>query len=317
MSEIADRTMRIVRTFSAPRSLVFDAWTSPQHLDRWMGPRGFVTTTSAFDFRVGGEWLYTMAHPEYGTFPNRTTYIEIVPGERLVYTLDAGADGDAEPIHVTVLFRQEGDETTVTMESVLPSDEAMAEARKYGAETGGHETMAKLGELLDEYAGGDLIITRTLSAPRSRVWQAWTNTAQLGKWWGPAGFTMAVARHELRPGGLFHYSMTGPAGTPMAGTMWGRMVYVDIQPEERIVWINSFANEAGELVPMPMAPGWPAEIHNTLTLVDRGSSTEMTLRGRPLRATAAERASYIQNHPSMRAGFGGSFVGLERLLAEG
>ncbi len=57
-----------------------------------MGPTGFTTTTHSFDFRVGGEWRYTMQHAEYGSFPNRVRYVEIEPGNRIVYDHDTGEE---------------------------------------------------------------------------------------------------------------------------------------------------------------------------------------------------------------------------------
>jgi uncharacterized protein YndB with AHSA1/START domain len=55
-SATADREIVIARVISAPRELVFEAFTEVRHLSRWWGPEGFTTTTRSFEFRVGGEW---------------------------------------------------------------------------------------------------------------------------------------------------------------------------------------------------------------------------------------------------------------------
>src|SRR5215467_3727856 len=55
-SATADREIVISRVISAPRELVFEAFTEVRHLSRWWGPEGFTPTTRAFEFRVGGEW---------------------------------------------------------------------------------------------------------------------------------------------------------------------------------------------------------------------------------------------------------------------
>src|SRR5216117_820627 len=55
-SATADREIVISRVISAPRELVFAAFTEVRHLSRWWGPEGFTTSTRAFEFRVGGEW---------------------------------------------------------------------------------------------------------------------------------------------------------------------------------------------------------------------------------------------------------------------
>ena len=67
-SATADREIVISRVISAPRELVFEAFTELRHLSRWWGPDGFTTTTRAFEFRVGGEWDFVMHGPD-GTVP--------------------------------------------------------------------------------------------------------------------------------------------------------------------------------------------------------------------------------------------------------
>src|SRR5271169_6582079 len=62
-SATADREIVISRVISAPRELVFEAFTEVRHLSRWWGPEGFTTTTRAFEFRVGGEWDFVMHGP--------------------------------------------------------------------------------------------------------------------------------------------------------------------------------------------------------------------------------------------------------------
>lgn len=60
----ADREIVVGRVVDAPRELVFEAFTAVRHLSRWWGPEGFSTTTSSFEFRVGGEWQFTMHGPD-------------------------------------------------------------------------------------------------------------------------------------------------------------------------------------------------------------------------------------------------------------
>src|SRR5260370_42016112 len=62
----ADREIVISRVISAPRELVFEAFTEVRHLSRWWGPGGFTTTTRAVEFRVGGGWDFGMHGPEGG-----------------------------------------------------------------------------------------------------------------------------------------------------------------------------------------------------------------------------------------------------------
>jgi uncharacterized protein YndB with AHSA1/START domain len=115
----------------------------------------------------------------------------------------------------------------------------------------------------------EFTITRVFDAPRELVFKAQTEAEHLSKWWGPKGYTMLVAKLELRPGGTFHYSMRSPEGHEM----WGKFVYREIVAPERIVFVNSFSDESGATVRAPFAPDWPLEVLNMLTL-----STRSTIR---------------------------------------
>ena len=77
-SSSADREVLITRIINAPRDLVFEAWIDSKHADKWMGPAGYETVTQSMDVRPGGMWRFTMTGPQ-GVFPNRVTYVEVVP----------------------------------------------------------------------------------------------------------------------------------------------------------------------------------------------------------------------------------------------
>lgn len=72
------------RLFSAPRQLVFRAWTTPELIARWWGPQGFTNTFHECDITPGGTWLYTMHGPNGVDYPNHSVFVEIVPLERVV-----------------------------------------------------------------------------------------------------------------------------------------------------------------------------------------------------------------------------------------
>lgn len=143
----ADREIVQTRVFNAPRELVFKVWTDPQHIDRWWGPRGFQNDTAEMTVAPGGVWRFMMLSAEHGDFPNRVVYLEVVPPERLVY--DHGADEGEPHFRVTVTFEdQEGGKTLLTMRSVFPTAEALAEVLKFGAVEGGRQTLDRLAEYL-------------------------------------------------------------------------------------------------------------------------------------------------------------------------
>ena len=80
----------IERTFDAPRELVWKAWTDPNHVMRWWGPKTFTSPAAEIDFRVGGKFLFAMRSPEFQdgrTGWNTGEYREIVPFERIVCTM--------------------------------------------------------------------------------------------------------------------------------------------------------------------------------------------------------------------------------------
>ncbi len=64
---------------------MFEAFSDPQQLMLWFGPNGFTSTFETFDFRVGGEWVFTFHGPNGTDYPNESTFVEIVPNERIVY----------------------------------------------------------------------------------------------------------------------------------------------------------------------------------------------------------------------------------------
>jgi uncharacterized protein YndB with AHSA1/START domain len=112
-----ERDLVIMRVFDAPRSLVFEAWTQPEHLARWWGPQGFVNVAWEIDVRPGGAWFRRMQAPDGTLFTKRGVYREVVPPERLVFTyVNEAADGTpGRETLVTVTFEEQGARTRLTL----------------------------------------------------------------------------------------------------------------------------------------------------------------------------------------------------------
>ncbi len=162
---------------------------------------------------------------------------------------------------------------------------------------------------LDEF-----VITRTFDAPRDRVWKAWTEADRLEEWWGPKGCSLRVIKLDLRPGGIFHYAMEFQPGQ----AMYGRFIYREIVPPERLVFVTSFSDENGGITRAPfpqLRDTFPLEILNRVTLTEAGGRTTLTLRGGPINATDAEAQTYSGMFASMQQGFGGTFDKLDTYLA--
>ena len=154
-------------------------------------------------------------------------------------------------------------------------------------------------------------LTRVFDAPRELVWKAWTEAERLAHWWGPKGMDVQVRSFDLRPGGVFHYSMRTTNGQEW----WGKFVYREISPPERLVFVVSFADSDGTTLRAPFSDEWPLEVHSTVTLEERDGKTTLTLRGIPINANEAEHAAFVGMFESMQQGWGGTLDQLETYLA--
>lgn len=148
----------ITRVFDAPRELVWKAWTEPDRLMQWWGPKGFTAPVCQIDLRVRGKYLNCMRSPEGKDYWSTGVYREIIPLERIVCT-DSFADehGNVVPathygmspdfpleMLVTVTFEEHEGNTTMTLRHAgFPpgQDQDMAEA-------GWNESFDKLAESL-------------------------------------------------------------------------------------------------------------------------------------------------------------------------
>jgi uncharacterized protein YndB with AHSA1/START domain len=120
-AESAERVLVIERVFDAPPSLVFKAWTEPQHLVRWFGPRGFTLPSCKLDLRPGGAWRYCMLSSEGREHWVRGVFREIVEPKLLVFTWahenEDGALGHETVI--TVTFVEQGGKTKLTLRQAV------------------------------------------------------------------------------------------------------------------------------------------------------------------------------------------------------
>ena len=146
-------------------------------------------------------------------------------------------------------------------------------------------------------------ISRQFKHPRTVVWSAWSAPEQLGKWWGPKGCAVEVLRFEFREGGFFHYAMK----FENAPTMWGRFNYREIGAPQRLVWLNSFANERCGIARAPFSEDCPLEIENSVSFTERAGITTVTLRAEPFGEVEKERKYFEELRPSLEQGYGGTF----------
>ena len=160
--------------------------------------------------------------------------------------------------------------------------------------------------------GFEFTIRRTFNAPRARVWQAWTNPDQLLHWWGPKGFKVVSTKVDLRPGGIFHYCLESPEGQ----VMWGRFIYREIVPMQKLVFVVAFSDEVGGISRHPLNEGWPLQIFSTVTFSETDGKTTVTVRWVPYEATDNERDVFEEGKDSMQAGWTGTLDRLQAFLAK-
>jgi uncharacterized protein YndB with AHSA1/START domain len=184
----ADREIYARRLFDAPRELVWKVWTEPEHIGKWWGPIGFKTVTSRMEVRTGGVWEHVMHGPDGQSYENQIVYVEVVKPERMVY------DHVSYPLfRSTVLFKEEGAKTAVSMRMVFESAELLAKVEKeHKAIEGLTQTFERMGEHLATYP---VIVEHTYKAPIETVWEAITEVEHLKKW-----FMDAIHSFEAKPG---------------------------------------------------------------------------------------------------------------------
>ncbi len=149
----SDREILMTRVFDAPRRLVFDAYTKPELLKRWLGVFGaWELEVCEIDLRVGGSSRYLWRAPDGSSMGMRGVYLEIVPGERLVATEsfdEAWYDGEAVG---TVVFAEQAGRTTLTTRLLYPSRQVRDAVLQSPMEQGvgaGYDMLADLLTLLD------------------------------------------------------------------------------------------------------------------------------------------------------------------------
>jgi uncharacterized protein YndB with AHSA1/START domain len=158
----------------------------------------------------------------------------------------------------------------------------------------------------------EFVIARSFEAPRELVWKCFTEPERMAQWWGPKGFRAEIMKLEPWPGGIYHYVMRSAGGQEM----WGKFVYREVAPPERMVLINSFSDEHENVVRPPFAEDWPLRMLTVFTFTEENGRTTVTVNWRPYEATEEECRTFDRNRESMRAGWTGSLDVLERYLAK-
>jgi uncharacterized protein YndB with AHSA1/START domain len=144
----SDREIRMTRLFDAPRDLVFEAMSKPEHIKQWWGclGEGYSVPVCEVDMRPGGKWRFVNRHPK-GEAVFYGVYREVTPPERMVFTEIYEPFPDAESV-VTAVLTEENGKTRLTANVLYPS----AEVRDIVLKTGMADGAAKSYDRLEEVA---------------------------------------------------------------------------------------------------------------------------------------------------------------------
>ncbi len=306
----------LTRVYDAPLQSVWEAWTNPEEVAQWWGPRGFTITHHSRDLRTGGHWHYTMHGPDGTDYENTTQYLEVVPQQRLIY--DHGGHKDRPPLfRVTALFTERNGRTQLDMSMAFPTPEVAAEMSAFIKKAGGEGTWDRLAEYLGKRCSNKelFFISRSFHADIDTLYDMWTDPAHLSAWLPPSGATMRIIRAEPRVGGTSFYAMTFGNGE----TMYGRLNYLVLERPNRIAYTQQFCDEKENVMRPPFFAAWPETMCAFVEFaVEEPQRTRVTVRWEPADgATPADIAEFAQQRRSMTGGWTGSFEKLEALISRG
>jgi uncharacterized protein YndB with AHSA1/START domain len=243
--------LELVRELDAPAALLWAAWTDPRHLPHWFVPKPHKVASCVLDLRPGGACTTTF---DIGgqLMENKGVYLEIIPGEKLVFTdsYEAGWKPVPDPFMTAI----------VTFEALGPkrsryravvrhrSAEAAGKHRDMGFFDGWGTVAGQLEGFAQELGTRAMVLTRHIAAPVAKVMRCWTDPVLLPRWFGPEGFTCTTKAIDLRAGGQWLFDMTGH------GQVWpNRHRYMVMEPG-RISFLMDGGEEPSMEVTVTMAP---------------------------------------------------------------
>ncbi len=309
----------ITRVLDAPRETVWKAWTDPEAVKQWWGPKNFTAPHISIDLRAGGRFVYCMRErgPDgvVKDYWNIGEHREIVPMKKIVTTMSF-ADEQGRPVPashygmpgkwpkeilLTVTFGdiKSGKTKLTVREAGVPRE--VAELSRLGWE----QQLDKFSDVLVIGSGRtritaepgkqEVVMKRIYDAPRALVFRAYTDPALIPQWWGPRRYATIVDKLDARPGGLWRFLNRDDDGNEY--TFHG--VYHEVAAPERIVATFEFEG----------APGHVSL--ETLTLEESGGRT--TLTNRSVFQSVADRDAMLQE--GMEEGASETMDRLAELLA--
>lgn len=287
-TESASREVVITRVFDAPRELVFKAWTEAEHIARWWGPEGFTVPSCQSDPRPGGSLKIVMRGPDGTDYPVTGTYRELVSPERLVVESNAVDDAGNTLLEGlnTVTFADRDGKTEITLRAHAVALVPEAVPMLGGMEAGWTQSLQCLDDVLTGAVDRQIVISRLFQAPREVVFATWTDREHLPAWWGPDGFGLTIHEMDVRPGGVWRFTMHGPDGVDYPNTI----VYDEIVEPRRLVYTHSGTGPTAD----------DPRFRTTITFDDFAGMTALTMR--LVFSTAAERDLVVEKYHAVDGG---------------
>ncbi|MDC6365052.1 MULTISPECIES: SRPBCC domain-containing protein [Flavobacteriaceae] len=146
--DLKNRTLTLERTFNAPLDLVWEAWTQPEHIIKWWGPKGMKTTVLEHNFSAGGKWKYVMEMPDGNEFIADGEYLEIVKHQKIVST--ANFKPMTENVEIHALFKADGNTTKFTFHCVHETEEYCRQQEQMGFYNGWGSVFDRLQHFLQK-----------------------------------------------------------------------------------------------------------------------------------------------------------------------
>jgi len=262
-----NKDLIVTRVLDAPRVNVWKAWTDPDIVKQWWGPKDFTAPHISIDLRTGGRFVYCMrgAGPDgkVKDYWNTGEHRQIVPLKKLVTTMNF-ADEQGKPVPashygmpgkwpkevlLTVTFAgiKDGKTKLTVREDGIPHE--MIEMARLGWE----QQLDKFADALVISSGRtritaepgkqEIIMKRSYDAPRALVFRAYTDPALIPQWWGPRMYATIVDKLDAKTGGLWRFLNRDAEGKEYAF----HGVYHEVAAPERLVATFEFEGTPGHV----------------------------------------------------------------------
>ncbi|MDW3647112.1 MAG: SRPBCC domain-containing protein [Bacteroidia bacterium] len=146
--ELENRTLTLTRTFNAPIKLVWEAWTKPEHIAHWWGPKGMKVNIIEHNFELGGQWRYSMTMPNGAEFITEGIYSLIEELKRIHSSADFKPM--TEGVELQSIFEEAGDKTNFTFHVIHETEEYCKQQEEMGFYKGWGSVFDNLSEYLKE-----------------------------------------------------------------------------------------------------------------------------------------------------------------------